>query len=301
MVRLAALLGAAAALVFLACGGGDGPPRSAGASRTLPPASGAVIAALAPLPGGGLRYGELASGVIRDLGSSRVLARVPVRGGGQQGLLGLAVDGRGRTFSSSVEPGGRLVVDQLLPVPRRRVWTGPRAARLGNGGHLALLPGSALVIGVGDLGRPSLVSDPAALNGKLLALEPSGGPAQRPRVLSSGWNNPFAFATTRKGQIWVADNAPGRRPERIGSGVSDAGPRSPLGGRLAPSGLAVLSAQDVAVCGVASGTLERYRRAPGGAWSRAGRIAGGCRFGVARLSNGALVVSTDAGLRRVRP
>ena len=267
--------------------------------RTLPPTGGDIVAALAPLPGGGLRYGELRSGVIRDRGSRRVLARVPVASGGQRGLLGLAVDGT-RTFAASVARNGRIVVDRVLPPPAARVWTGPPSANLGNGGHLAVLADGRLVVGIGDLGRPSRTADARSPNGKLLALDPSGPADQRPAVLSSGWNNPFAFAVAPDGRVWVADNAPGRRPERLGSGTG-AAQRSPLPRRIAPSGLAVLSATDVAVCGVASGTLERFHRRGDGSWRAAGALDGPCRFGVARLAGGTLVVSTDDGLREVRP
>lgn len=293
---------AAAALAIAVSGCGStiaGPPASSAVSgRTRPPA-GDIVAALAPLPGGGLRYGTLRGGVVRDRGSSRVLARVPVRSGGQRGLLGLAVDSGARTFAASVARDGHLVVDQILPAPRRRVWTGPVAAGLGNGGHLAVLPSGRLVIGVGDLQRPSRTRDPRALNGKLLELDADGPASQTPRILSGGWNNPFAFAATAAGSIWVADNAPGRRPERLGPGFGP-GPRTALRRHLAPSGLAVLTRHEVAVCGVASGTLERYRRASDGRWSHARTFASPCRYGVAQLAGGDLVVSTDSGLRRVR-
>ncbi len=293
------LAAGALAIAFSGCGSTTAapPPSPGGSGRTRPPA-GDIVAALAPLAGGGLRYGTLRGGVVRDLGSPRVLARVPVRSGGQRGLLGLAVDPGGRTFAASVARDGRLVVDQILPTRSRRVWTGPVAADLGNGGHLAVLPGGRLVIGVGDLQRPSRTRDPRAPNGKLLELDAHGPPSQAPRILSGGWNNPFAFAVTTAGAIWVADNAPGRRRERLGPGIGG-GPRTPLRRRLAPSGLAVLARDEVAVCGVASGTLERYRRGARGRWSHAGTFATPCRYGVARLAGGDLVVSTDSGLRRV--
>ncbi len=103
MVRHASVAAAIVVVVALgACGSDPGRSTSAPANRparTLPPQRGDIVAALAPLPGGGLRYGELRSGRIRDRGSARVLARVPVLTGGQRGLLGLAVD-RGRTFAA---------------------------------------------------------------------------------------------------------------------------------------------------------------------------------------------------------
>lgn len=290
-----------AALALAACGSDPEPaPTSTSrpVGRTLPPQRAEPIAALAPLAGGGLRYGELRSGLIRDRGSRRILARVEVTTRGQRGLLGLAV-AEGRTFAAYTARDGRLVVDRVLPRPAARVWTGPATVDLGNGGHLAVLADGRLLIGVGDLGRPSRVADPETLNGKLLALEPRGPAEQLPEVLSGGWNNPFAFAVAPDGRVWVADNAPGRRPERLGNGTAVA-PRSPLARPIAPSGLAVLSATDVAVCGVASGTLERYRRAADGSWRALRRFATPCRYGVARLAGGRLIVSGDAGLRDVR-
>ena len=268
------------------------------AGRTLPPVQHPVIAALAVTPSGTVRYGELASGEIRDRGSSRVLARVPVSHRGQRGLLGLAAADDGRTFTAATEPGGRLVVDRVLPVPRVRVWTGPPSVALGNGGHLALLPSGQLVLGIGDHGHPSRINDPRSLDGKLVSLDPDGRATQTPRILSGGWHNPFAFDVTPGGHVIVADNAPGRLAERIGPG-DRAGRRQRLSGPTAPSGLAVLSPTEVAVCGVVSGRLDRYRfRA--GRWRKAGRIAG-CRYGVARLPSGALLVSTDTGLQEVQP
>ncbi len=302
MVRrmTAATLLLLSAPVLGACGSDPRPAPNAAApqGRTLPPRGAEPIAALAPLAGGGLRYGELRSGRIRDRGSRRVLARVAVTTRGQRGLLGLAV-ADGRTFAAYTARDGRLVVDRVLPRPAARVWTGPVTAELGNGGHLAVLADGRLVVGVGDLGRPSRTRDPGAPNGKLLALDPRGPAGQRPDILSGGWNNPFAFAVAPDGRIWVADNAPGRRPERLGSGTASA-PRWPLPRPIAASGLAVLSATDVAVCGVASGTLERYRRRSDGSWRPLGPLTTPCRYGVVRLADGRLVVSVDDGLREVR-
>jgi hypothetical protein len=293
---VAALL--AAALALAGCGGDEPAPRATPTGRAAAPASATVIAALAPLPGGGLRYGELRSGRILDRGSPRVVARVRVSTGGQRGLLGLAVTG-GRTYAAYTEPGGMLVVDRVLPAPAQRVWTGPRSARLANGGHLAVLADGRLAIGIGDLGRPELTSDPDAPNGKLLALDPRR-PEGAPEVLSGGWNNPFAFDEAPGGAVWVADNAPGRRPERLGSGTAP-GPRTPLPGRIAPSGLVALPDGAVVVCGVVSGTLERFRRDADGTWRPAGRLPGPCRYGVVRLDDGTLVASDDDGLREVGP
>ncbi|MCA1656937.1 MAG: PQQ-dependent sugar dehydrogenase, partial [Actinobacteria bacterium] len=185
------------------------------------------------------------------------------------------------------------------PGPILRVWTGPRSATLANGGHLALAPDGRLVIGVGDLQDPARVRDPGAPNGKLLALRPDG-PNARPAVLSTGWNNPFAFTFTPDGRLWVADNSPGRRPERLARGDTG-GPAAQvtlLSRKTAPSGLAAISSTELAVCGFTSGTLDRYRMQRG-RWRFAGAIARGCRYGVVRLPHGRLAFSTGRDIRVV--
>ncbi len=299
-----------AAVLLAGCGGGDDAATTSVAKtdRRRPPEAGAVLAALAPLPGGGLRAGELTTGLVRDVLPERgpVLVRLPVSTGGQRGLLGLTVDARGRTFAAftTTGPGERLVVEQVLPGPRRRVWTGPPSTDLADGGHLDRLRDGRLVVGIGDLQAPQRIPRDDAPNGKLLTLDPDGPPGQRPGILSRGWNNPYAFARAdaRSDALLVADNAPGRRPERIARG--DAGGGAPrdvtdLPGRIAPSGIAVLGPRRVAVCGVRSGRLTRFTQR-GGTWRRGGDL-GACAFGVARLTDGRLAVSTATGLRVIRP
>lgn len=315
-IALAATAAAAAGLA--GCGGGtsSGAPTTALKDARRPPASGAIVAALAPLPGGGLRVGELTTGVIRDAYGARgrpaardspSLTRVSVSTGGQRGLLGLVVDRRGRTFAAFTAKAApqRLVVEQVLPGPHRRVWTGPPSTDLADGGHLDVAPDGHLLIGIGDLQAPQRIPDDDAPNGKLLALDPSGPATQRPRILSRGWNNPFAFAVVpgSGGEVLVADNAPGKRPERIARG--DAGGGSPravtdLLDRMAPSGLVALGADDVLVCGVRSAGLRAYHRGPRG-WQRVRSVPETpCAFGVARLTDGRIVTSTAEGLRVTR-
>jgi hypothetical protein len=122
------LLALALALAGCGAGSGDGdrgvpddrpaPGAAAEGGRAGAPAEGRdappdtpVLAALAPLPGGGLRAGTLVTGEIRDvvgddgrlLERPRRVARVAVSTGGQRGLLGLrslpapgGASGRGR-------------------------------------------------------------------------------------------------------------------------------------------------------------------------------------------------------------
>ena len=256
----------------------------------------AAPAALAALPGGGLRYGERLTGRVREVdGEGRLrpepLAQVDVSTEGQRGLIGLAVDSRDRTFAAWTDPELRLVVGQVAPPPVRLVWRGPATARIGNGGHLAFSPTGRLVVGVGDLQRGDR-------SGRLLALDADGPPDQTPPVISSGWNNPFAFAFSPGGSPWVADNAPGDDPERLARVSPDGRPafsRDLAGHQIAPSGLVALSDRQLVICAYLPAQLILYDVDSG----RRRQVAGGCRTGVVRLTSGDLAYAGDGEIRVV--
>ena len=279
-------IGLVALAAIVACGGADGPERFA---------STAALSDIQAQPDGGVLVAERTTGRLLAIdgdGQERELARVAVVAEpGQRGLLGVASDGNA-TYASFTRAGdGRLVVAEVALDGERIVWRGPPSADAANGGRLALSD-RGLVIGVGDLTEPTLVDDPDAPNGKLLLLDPSGPPDQEPKVISAGWNNPFAFTVTGDGSILVADNAPGDVPERLAKG--DTGRPSEvveLEGTTAPSGV-VADGDDLLVCGYVSGELRRYH--PGQADHEV--VSGGCRFDVARLSDGRLALADDDGV-----
>jgi hypothetical protein len=253
------------------------------------------------LPGGELLVGFLRTGelwrVPRTLPPRREdLPRLSVSRRGQRGLLGLATI-HGITYASWTTPDRRLVVGRLRALTTPVVaWRGVRSTTLANGGHLAATPDGRLAIGIGDrqTGMPT---------GRLLTLDPEGPATQRPRTLSTGWNNPFAFTYTPDGTLWVADNAPGTHPERLARGSTGGGPPAQvtvLDRRPAPSGLAALGRGVLALCGVVSGRLDRYEL-HGGRWRYARTIASGCRYGVVRLTGGRLAFSDDDGVRVIDP
>ena len=112
-----------AVVLVLAVGGSAA---DAGSGRLLIRAK--TAAALAPLPGGGLVYGELTSGRIWRVSadgrrSRRPVARVSVSANGLRGLLGLAVDSRGRVFADWTGMDHRIHVAQVAPGPRRAIWS----------------------------------------------------------------------------------------------------------------------------------------------------------------------------------
>lgn len=308
--RLARLALAAVTLAAAGCGGRQERPDEPVRAPAVLVARAPMAAAMVALPGGGLRFGELKTGIVRDADArGRVdptpVVRVAVSTAGQRGLLGLALDRRGATFAAWTEPGGRILVGRVAPGAERIVWRGPPSATLANGGHLSFTPGGRLLIGIGDLQQPRRVRLAGTPNGKLLSLRPEGPPSQRPRELSRGWNNPFGFTFTPAGALWVADNAAGMRPERLAPGARDPQVATflELPPNTAPSGVAAISSTQLAVCGVRSRRLERYRlrsdappHGPEGA-----PLATDCALGVVRLADGRLAYTTFGQIKVARP
>lgn len=256
------------------------------------------VTAMAALPDGGLLYGERKTGRILDLDGE--VARVQVSSEGQRGLLGLAVDPKGTVYAAWTRPDERIVVGAVAPGRQRLIWIGPRSARLANGGHIERSPDGSLIIGIGDLQDPGRVSDRDSPHGKLLRLDPDGPPDQRPKAVSYGWNNPYAFGFTPSGDLWLADNAPGNGLERLVR-ADPTGHSTTLPERTAPSGLAAIDDETLAVCSYTTKRLLRYRITPTGVARLEGTIARDCRLGVVRVEDGRLAYSTGKSIRTVGP
>jgi hypothetical protein len=306
--RSARLGGLAAAITLAACGGDDsgGSGGSGGGilldvEATVEFEAGTEPVALAPLADGGALVGERRTGAIRQMSAdgdlTEPMAQVAVQAGenDQRGLLGLAVDGD-RIYSAWTRASdGHIVVAELTNDAERLVWEGPASSDRANGGHLALLQDGRLVIGIGDLQDPDQVTDPDAPNGKLLALDPAGPPNQEPTTLSEGWNNPFAFVVTRSGALWVADNAPGDDPERIGRGDRRTD-RVALPGMRAPSALVELGPGRLGLCGYLDGQLTLVE-IDNGQPTVGDTLAEGCRTGAVSLGDSRLAVSDGERVR----
>ncbi len=262
----------------------------------------AFPAAMAATPDGGLLYGERLTGrVVRVApdGATEVAGAVSVSTTGEQrGLLGLAVRDD-QVFVSFTEPSGHLRVERLGGAV---VWKGPASADRANGGRITFAPDGSLVIGVGDLLDPEASADPTTPNGKMLALDPDGPPDQQPITLSSGWNNPFAFAYGPDGTLYVADNAGGEGDERLA--IGNRGPRpvvlATLSPHSVPSGLAVMNDGGLVVCSFLERTLRTYRVVDDVAMPDAVPLATDCSIGVVTLDDGRLAYA-DEGTIRVVP
>lgn len=273
---------------------------SPAAEREVLVADANEAAAMVALPDGGLLYGERKTGRIRDI-EGEVVARVDVTADGERGLLGLAVAPDDRLFAAWTRRDGRIVLARVRPGSQRIVWLGPPSADRANGGHIEWSPDGTLVIGIGDLEDPGSVSDLDAPHGKLLELDPDGPADQKPKNLSYGWNNPFAFDFTPSGDLWLADNAPGEQEERL-LRADPVGPRSVLPDHTAPSGLAAVDDDTLVVCGYRTKLLLRFRiGANRVARLESDPLARDCALGVAVLDDGRIAYSTGASIRTVSP
>ena len=272
-------------------------------------------AAMAVTPDGSLLIGERVTGRILSVSAEQLaaespvateFARVDVATDGQQGLLGLAVLADGTVLAGLTRPDDadrpRQVVVSVDPSDEQQpVWIGPVAADEAIGGRLALMADGRILIGLGDFLRGKANSfDADEPYSKLLSLDPTGPPDQQPVVVSQGWNNPFAFTVAPDGAVWIADNAPGEVPERIGRGDED-GPVIDMLIERAPSGLAVLGPDELAVCGVVSGLLELVPIVDGAASEPTTVLADPCELGVVALPGGALAVAQFDGVRILTP
>lgn len=263
-----------------------------------------------PMPDGGLLYGERLTGRIRSVSATGVLASKPLSAvvvraalDDQRGLLGLARTPEGRLFASWTRAeDGRLVVGEIMAGGGgvRLVWFGPVSADRANGGAIAVGADGQLLVGIGDLlADGALSEDTSAPSRRVLGLDPDGAADQRPAVVSSGWNNPYALVVASDGVPWVADNAGGQERERIGRAdrpARDAVPVSRGRTTIAPAGLVALPSRRLGVCGFVSGRVDEIRIVRGVPRPTGHVLGRPCATGVALLADRRLVTLTVNGV-----
>ncbi|TML00989.1 MAG: hypothetical protein E6G41_17140 [Actinobacteria bacterium] len=272
-------------------------------------------AAMAPLPGGGLIYGELASGKIWRLSKAGHRSKHPiahvrhVATEGLRGLLGLAVDKKGRVFADWTGTDGIIHVAKVAPGRQRAVWSPGHDGEEANGGRLAFGKDGRLIVSVGDRDRsvqpgPNGPLGPAFpdFSGGIYSVDPNGPPTQTATTLAPGFFNPFGVAVTPSGDVWATDNAITPDTDLI-TRVHD-GTAEPFAyiAHTAPSGLAAIDDHTLAVCGFVSARLDRYAIAADGTAHVSGPpIAHGCTIGVIRLSDGRLAYAGTNSIHVIRP
>lgn len=216
----------------------------------------------------------------------------------QGGLLGLDASGPGALLAELTADDGHLqIVEVGATGSGRQRWRGPRSTDKAVGGRPVTLADGRLLTGVGDLLDPTRGADPTTPNTKILEIHDDGTTSP----LAAGFNNPFAM-TAAGNTVWVADNAPGSRQERIVRVAAD--------GALdvvaswddvrVPSGIAVLSDGKLAICYFAKAELRLVDPdRPGDGFGTF--MADGCRYGVVALPRGGLAYATADEVVVLRP
>ncbi|WP_394248970.1 PQQ-dependent sugar dehydrogenase [Arthrobacter pityocampae] len=156
---------------------------------------------------------------VLDDGATRVVGTVEgVAGGGEGGLLGLAVDDGQRLYVySTATDGNRIQRFALTGTPgglglgeATTLLDGIPSANIHNGGRLAFGPDGMLYATTGDAGRPDTAQDPASLGGKILRLTPDGdapegNPFPGSLTYSYGHRNPQGLAWSEDGTMFATE------------------------------------------------------------------------------------------------
>ena len=208
-------------------------------------------------PDGRLFYTEKETGNIRIVQDGELLpdafATLPVSGGSESGLLGIALDPDFEQspfvyvyYTSAVD--GRNHVARLpasgedpnVGGPLQNLITLLTASGIHNGGDIVFGPDGKLYAVVGETGADDLAQDPGSLGGKILRLDPDGRiPADNPfgpdsPVFTLGHRNSFGLCfNPHDGQLWETENGPSSDDEinRIEAGNNYGWPN-----QLGPSG-----------------------------------------------------------------
>jgi glucose/arabinose dehydrogenase len=201
--------------------------------------------ALAWDPSGALWYTERAGRLSRLHGPTQDIAGV--RPDGEGGLLGLEIDGQGRKFLMYTAAQDNRIVRLDADGSQKVLVAGIARASIHDGGRLRFGPDGTLYATTGDANQPNLAPEPAALNGKVLKVDPNSGGAT---VLSRGHRNPEGLCFGPGGRLLSTEHGPtgndevnvltqgfdGGWPGTAGNGIRNYTPS------VAPAGCAVYNA-----------------------------------------------------------
>jgi glucose/arabinose dehydrogenase len=188
---------------------------------------------LAFLPDGTIVYGEKDAGRVRLLspdGTDRVAARLPVLGGAERGLLGLAVHPRFPeepwlyVYYSDAPSARNVLIRMRLVGGRGRgretlLELLPAVSGYHNGGDLAFGLDGMLYVSTGEAHEPARARDEGDLGGKVLRIAPDGSvpegnPFPGSPVYTLGHRNSFGLCVNPgTGDVWETENGPDRDDE----------------------------------------------------------------------------------------
>ncbi len=247
-VRSAAIL-LALGLIAAGCAGSKAPTGRAG--RPVPLAVTEVAKdlqvpwALAWDPAGALWFTQRSGTLSRLNGPSHPIAGVVPEGEG--GLLGLEIDRTGRMFVMYTAAQDNRIV-RLEPDGSQKVLVaGIARAPVHDGGRLRFGPDGTLYASTGDANMPGLAPEKAALNGKVLRVDPDKGGAA---VFSRGHRNVEGLCFDAGGRLLSTEHGPtgndelnvltlgfdGGWPATSGNGIRNYSPS------VAPAGCTVYNA-----------------------------------------------------------
>lgn len=214
-----------------------------------------VAAVSTPL--GNIFYAELFTGNIKRLRGSivdpRALITLEVAGGGNEGLLGLALDpnyqqnGYVYVYRTVARPTRnqvvRLKVVNDSQVTEQRVILDGVPSGGHDGGKMVFDSSGHLLVSTGDGDRPELSPDMNSLGGKILRITRDGAiPADNPfgdtPIYARGFRNPFGMAQSPyTGAVYISDNGPNCDDEvnlLVPAGDYGWRPGYPCGGSVPP-------------------------------------------------------------------
>lgn len=232
-------LGAIMLLAWLAL------PAAAAHAGTQPVAEGLAFPTnMVVRPDGSVLFTEKDTGRIRIMSPDGEVLPVPlaalnVTGGGETGLLGIAVDPASPAwlyvYYSDARSGMNRIARLRLSAagtaagpPQVLLDTVPTTNGYHNGGDITFGPDGELYVVVGEAHEDSRAQDPSDLGGKVLRMEPDGSvPADNPvpgsYVWSLGHRNSFGLCFDEAtGDLWETENGPDSFDEvnRIESGAN---------------------------------------------------------------------------------
>ena len=169
------------------------------------------------LPNGDALFTERDSGCLLKMGASgsiEEVQRLPTRGFGEGGSLGLAVspdyDRDGYVYAYYTTDQDNRVVRFRLGERPEPVLTGIPFNTYHDGGRIAFGPDGMLYVATGDAGNPSNSQNRSSLGGKILRVTPDGGiPEDNPfpnnPLYSYGHRNVEGLAWDEKGRLYASE------------------------------------------------------------------------------------------------